>query len=45
MRIASSATWNTPMPPTCDAVPRKYLSTSGLSSPMASKSCAPQYDM
>ena len=45
MRMASWATSNTPMPPTCDAVPRKYLSTSVFSSPMASKSCAPQYDM
>ena len=30
MRIASSATSNTPMPPTWLAVPRKYLSTSSL---------------
>ncbi len=45
MRSASSAISNTPMPPTCDAVPRKYLPTTPVSSPIASNSCAPQYDM
>ena len=45
MRSASSATSKTPMPPTCVAVPRKYFSTKVFSRPMASKSCAPQYDM
>ena len=42
MRSASSATSNTPMPSTWLAVPRKYFSTKDFSSPMASKSCAPQ---
>ena len=40
-RIASSATSNTPMPSTLDAVPVKYLSTSGRDKPTASKICAP----
>ena len=33
------------MPSTCDAVPWKYLSTKSRFSPIASKICAPQYDM
>src|SRR5688500_8670874 len=45
MRIASSATSNSPMPSTLDAVPVKYLSTSERASPTASKSCEPVYDM
>ena len=45
MRSFSSATSNTPMPPTCEAVPRKYFSTKSFCSPMASNSWAPQYDM
>ena len=34
-----------PMPPTFDAVPWKYLSTSSRDRPIASKICAPVYDM
>ncbi len=45
MRIASSATSNTSMPSTFDVVPVKYLSTSDLASPTASKICDPVYDM
>ena len=41
MRIASSATSNTPMPSTLEVVPVKYLSTSARDSPTASKICAP----
>ncbi len=41
MRIASSATSNTPMPSTFEVVPVKYLSTSSLDKPTASKICAP----
>jgi hypothetical protein len=45
VRIDSSATSNTPMPPTCEAVPGKYFCTKSCSRPIASKICAPQYDM
>ena len=44
-RIASSATSNTPMPPTFDVVPEKYFSISARERPTASKICAPVYDM
>ncbi|MNN35716.1 hypothetical protein D3C81_1495750 [compost metagenome] len=44
-RSASSATSKMPMPSTFDGVPWKYFCTSSRDRPMASKICAPVYDM